>query len=167
MKKLKVDDAIIHVPEGVCRVAEIIDRDLSGTGKREYYVLVPVYEHGSKLYIPTDCGPEKFRPLPKKKEVKELIASIPKTRMSWIESDKDRQEHYTAILGRCEMPEMTKLVATLRKAKVKREKEGKKFHSSDERIAREAERIVFGVFSYVLGIDPEGMDAYIAKANGK
>ena len=69
MKNIEINDAVMHVPEGVCKVTEIIERDLSRYGIRQYYVLVPVYDRGTKIYIPTDAGSDKMKSLPEKDEV--------------------------------------------------------------------------------------------------
>ena len=37
----------------------------------------------------------------------------------------------------------------------------KKFHSADERVFKEAERILFGEFGFVLGIHPSEVPAFI------
>ena len=73
MKNIEINDAVMHVPEGVCKVTEIIERDLSRYGIRQYYVLVPVYDRGTKIYIPTDAGSDKMKSLPEKDEVLQTI----------------------------------------------------------------------------------------------
>jgi CarD family transcriptional regulator len=66
---IEVNEAVMHIPEGVCKVTGIIERDLSSLGTRQYYILVPVYNTGTKIYIPTDNGPAKMRELLTRDEV--------------------------------------------------------------------------------------------------
>ena len=138
MKNIGINDAVMHVPEGVCKVTEIIERDLSRYGIRQYYVLVPVYDRGTKIYIPTDAGSDKMKSLPEKDEVLQTIDNIPDCESVWIDNDKERMESFNKIISRCE------------------------FHSADERIFREAERILFGEFGYILDIEPSSVAGFIS-----
>ena len=54
MANFEINQAIIHIPEGVCRVTDLIERNISGIGARKYYVLTPVYDRGAKIYVPAD-----------------------------------------------------------------------------------------------------------------
>lgn len=166
MKNIEINDAVMHVPEGVCKVTEIIERDLSRYGIRRYYVLVPVYDRGTKIYIPTDAGNDKMKSLPEKEEVLQIIDEIPSCESVWIENDKERQESFNKILSRCDHREMMALLYTLRNKHAEKVRTGKKFHSADERIFREAERILFGEFGYILNIEPDNVAGFISDRLG-
>ena len=103
---IEVNEAVMHIPEGVCKVTGIIERDLSSLGTRQYYILVPVYNTGTKIYIPTDNGPAKMRELLTRDEVLELIDSIPECESVWVENDKERMAAFSSIVSRCDHHEM-------------------------------------------------------------
>ena len=75
MEKIEINDAVIHVPEGVCTVTSIIERDLASLGIRQYYVLEPVYDHKSKIFVPIEGNNTKVRELPNKEEVLSFVSS--------------------------------------------------------------------------------------------
>ena len=160
---IEVNEAVMHIPEGVCKVTGIIERDLSSLGVRQYYILVPVYNNGSKIYIPTDNGPAKMRELLTREEVLELIDSIPECESVWVENDKERMAAFSSIVSRCDHHEMLCLIRTLRNKHAEKLRTGKKFHSADERIYKEAERILFGEFGYVLNLKPSEVGPFIAE----
>ena len=161
MEKIEINDAVIHVPEGVCTVTSIIERDLASLGTRQYYVLEPVYDHKSKIFVPIEGNNTKVRELPNKEEVLSVIDEIPGSESVWVDNDKARLETFSSILSRCDHREMMKLVHTLKTKQTEKMRAGKKFHSADERIFREAERILFGEFGYVLGIAPAEVGDFI------
>ena len=107
---IEVNEAVMHIPEGVCKVTGIIERDLSSLGTRQYYILVPVYNTGTKIYIPTDNGPAKMRELLTRDEVLELIDSIPECESVWVENDKERMAAFSSIVSRCDHHEMLCLI---------------------------------------------------------
>ena len=166
MKNIGINDAVMHVPEGVCKVTEIIERDLSRYGIRQYYVLVPVYDRGTKIYIPTDAGSDKMKSLPEKDEVLQTIDNIPDCESVWIDNDKERMESFNKIISRCDYREMMALLHTLRNKHAEKVRTGKKFHSADERIFREAERILFSEFGYILDIEPSSVAGFISDRLG-
>jgi CarD family transcriptional regulator len=161
MEKIAINDAVVHVPEGVCTVTSIIERDLASLGIRQYYVLEPVYDRKSKIFVPIEGNGAKVRGLPDKEEVLSAIDEIPEAESVWIENDKARLESFSSILSRCDHREMMRLVHTLKTKQTEKMRTGKKFHSADERIFREAERILFGEFGYVLGIEPAEVGDFI------
>lgn len=163
MKNIEINDAVMHIPEGVCRITGIIERDLASLGIRQYYILVPVYDNGAKIYVPTDSGLSKIRTLLSRDEVEELIDSIPDCESVWIDNDKERLSAFSSIVSRCDHHEMLCLIRTLREKHAEKQRIGKKFHSADERISKEAERILFGEFAFVLNLTPAEVSSLIAE----
>ena len=166
MAKLEINEAVVHIPEGVCKVTELIERNISGVGTRKYYVLLPVYDRGAKIYVPADLETPKLRPLIDESDVLPLIDALPSAESVWEENDKKRQEYFSKILSRCDHREMICLLSTLRGKAIEKKKLGKKFHSSDERILRETQRLLYGEFGFVLGISPKEVPDFIAERLG-
>ncbi|MGX8728518.1 MAG: CarD family transcriptional regulator [Lachnospiraceae bacterium] len=161
MACFEINQAIIHIPEGVCRVTDLIERNISGIGSRKYYVLTPVYDRGAKIYVPADSENPKVLPIVGESEVFELIDSLPSAESVWVENDKKRQESFAKILSGCDRREMIRLLSTLRQKAIEKKKLGKKFHSSDERVLRETQRLLFGEFGFILGISPKEVPDFI------
>lgn len=167
MERLTMHETIIHIPEGVCTVEGTVERTFSTYGTKTYYVLVPVFDRNTKIYVPTDGDAKKLRTLLSKEEVTELIDSLPDCKNCWIENEKERQASFTQILSRFDREEMISLIRTLRDKRMEKTRIGKKFHSADEKVFREAERILFSEFGYVLGIQPGEVPDYIDERLGR
>jgi CarD family transcriptional regulator len=96
----KVNDVILYGTQGVCRIADIEEKSISGT-KREYFVLKPVRDQGSTIYAPTDNTHvlQKMRRLLTADEINQLIYSMPDEKTEWISNVNDRKEVYKQILA--------------------------------------------------------------------
>ena len=49
----QVNDVIIYGNQGVCKIAAIEEKSISGA-KREYFTLRPIKEQGPTIYAPTN-----------------------------------------------------------------------------------------------------------------
>lgn len=159
-----VGDIFVYGASGVCRLDDICVRDC-GTGKREYYVLQPVYDARSTVYIPTDS--EKLaahaRSLPSEKEVYDIIDTMPSAGFDWVQNDKERGERFRTMLEDGTRADVVSLISTLHNRRTELAGRGKKLRSSDEAIMQRAERLLYGEFAWVLGIDPSEVANFIRK----
>ena len=46
-----VQDTVLYGQSGVCRIADIAEKDVGG-GLRAYYVLQPVFEESATIFVP-------------------------------------------------------------------------------------------------------------------
>lgn len=161
---LNVGETLIYGSSGVCRVEDICVRDC-GSGKREYYVLQPVYDTRSTVYVPTDS--EKLishaKALLTRQEVYDMIDDMPEDSFEWIVNDKERGETFRNILEEGSRKDVVKLIRTLYLRKKELSERGKKLRSSDESIMQRAERLLYGEFAWVLGINPSEVTGFIAQ----
>ena len=159
-----VGDIFVYGASGVCRVDDICVRDC-GTGKHEYYVRQPVYDARSTVYIPTDS--EKLashaRSLLSENEVYEIIDAMPAKGFEWVQNDKERSEFFRNVLESGTRTDIVNLISTLHNRKTELAGHGKKLRSSDEAIMQRAERLLYGEFAWVLGIDPSAVVDFIKK----
>ncbi|MGN0628936.1 MAG: CarD family transcriptional regulator [Oscillospiraceae bacterium] len=161
---LNVGETLVYGSSGVCRVEDICVRDC-GSGKREYYVLQPVYDTRSTVYVPTDS--EKLvshaKALLTRQEVYDMIDDMPEDSFEWIVNDKERGETFRNILEEGSRKDVVKLIRTLYLRKKELSERGKKLRSSDESIMQRAERLLYGEFAWVLGINPSEVTGFIAQ----
>ena len=150
-----IGEIFVYGASGICRVQDICVRDC-GTGKREYYVLQPVYDERSTVYIPTDSEKlsSHMRSLLSEKEVYEIINAMPAKGFDWIQNDKERGERFLSLLECGIRSDIVNLISTLHRRKTELAERGKKLRSSDEIIMQRAERLLYGEFAWVLGIKP-------------
>ena len=159
----KVNDVIIYGTQGVCRIAGIEEKTLSGV-KKTYFILKPVNDSGSTIFAPTDNEHvlKKMRRLLSKTEINKLIDSMRDENVAWIGNDNERKEHYRRILTGGDHVELIKMIKAVYTHKKEREAEGKRLHMIDEQFFKNAEKILYTEFQYVLNLnDKDDLMKYI------
>lgn len=164
---LRVSDRILHDSEGVCEVVGITKREIRDTEK-EYYILKPIENESSTVYIPKDADFEKsnLKLLLNPEEVMNLIKKIPAIETRWIENASQRKMEFRRVLKEGTREELVALIKTLHSEKINREADGKKLFGSDEQIYNEARRSLNEEISYVMGVDIDDVDAFIGENLG-
>ena len=152
----------VYGASGVCRVEDICIRDY-GSGKKEYYILQPVYDLRSTLSVPVDAPAfaTHARELLTQDEVLDIIDSLPNVEAEWIRDDKERIETVRSLLEGGVRRDIAVLIRTLYLHKKELAVKGKKLRSSDETIMQRAEKLLYGEFAWVLGIDPKEVIDFI------
>jgi len=158
----KVNDTIMYGINGVCKIVEITEKDFMGT-KKEYYVLKPMNDKAATFFAPVN-NPKtegKMRRILSVEEIYQLIKSVSQERADWIQNENERKENYKRIISSGNHVELIKMIKTLYLHKQEREAEGKHLYLSDERFFKEAERILYDEFQYVLNINKEEILPFI------
>lgn len=158
--EFKIDDTVMYGNCDICKVEDIRNEKFSDE-EQLYYVLKPVYDERSTIYCPVDSEMIKLRHLLTREEVNELIASMPDTETEWIENDQERKQRFNDLLRNGDHRQLVKLLKTLYQNREMKQQEGKKFYAADERVMKEAEKIVHGEIAYVLDISLEEVVPYI------
>ena len=159
----QVDDVIIYGSQGVCKIAAIEEKSISGA-KRAYFVLRPVRDQGSTIYVPTD-NPlvlKKMRRLLTVDEIHALIDSMPDEKTVWIDNVNERKECYKNLLSGGDHAALIQMIKALYAHKKAREAAGKRLHVMDEHFFKDAEQILYNEFQYVLNLpDKDALMTYI------
>ncbi len=162
-RMFKVNDTIMYGTQGVCKIVEITEKDFMGA-KKEYYVLKPMNDKGATLFAPVNAkAGNKMRRILSKEEVQELIAKMPHEEASWIQGDNLRKETFKKIISNGDHLELIRMIKAIHFQREKREACGKHLYLSDERLLKEAERILCEEFQYVLNMDREELISFIIK----
>lgn len=91
---------MVYGNSGVCLVQDICSSPFDKTDTRTYYILKPVYGHGTALiYTPVDNDRVTMRPLLSSSEAQRLIERIPDIPALSVEVEKLRREMYRTVLG--------------------------------------------------------------------
>lgn len=159
--KFAVNDLVSYKTSGVCRISEIKECTFGGVCG-EYYILNPVYDGKSVIFVPVDSPlSDKMRKLLTKAEVDEIIDTMPQDAFDWIENDRERSEKIKEVTTSGDRARIARMIKTLwlrRKALAER---GKKLRITDEAALHSAEKILYDEFAYALGIAREDVPAYI------
>ena len=155
-------EVFIYGSVGVCRIGEICKRSC-GAEKREYYVLYPVYDDRSTLYIPTNSEAllSHLNPLLTKEAAEELIAFVPEETPDWILNDKERAEEFRRILESGDRKAILFMLHVLYKRKKELFACGKRLRSSDESLMQRAEKLLCDELAFVLGLSSPEVEKQI------
>jgi CarD family transcriptional regulator len=163
-----VNERIHYGGSGVCVIQEIATMRFGRTRER-YYVLKPVYQNASVIYVPVDNAQlvAKMRPVLSRDEVEALIKSVPEIPTVWEEDPQARKAAFDSLLRSNECRSLIVLIKTLNAHKERRQADGKSLHVSDETFLREAQRLLYDEFAGALDIQPAQVHAYIMDRIGQ
>ena len=150
----QVDDVIIYGSQGVCRITGMEEKRISGATKT-FFVLEPVQSGGATIYAPVDNEQvrKKMRRLLTRQEICDLIDGVSEGDSAWVENENERKDRYRKILAEGDRAELIHMIKAIYLHKKEREAEGKRLHMTDEHFFKEAERIVYNEFQYVLELE--------------
>lgn len=152
----QINDTVVYGVHGVCKIENITMKEFMGETK-EYYILKPVNDSTTTLYVPkhNEKLTDKIRKILSEQEVYHLIKTMPEKETLWFQNENERKEQYKKVIARGDHGELIGMIKAIYFQKQKREEEGKHLYISDERFLKEAERILYDEFQYVLNIKKE------------
>ena len=159
MNIYKEGDMVVYGTEGLCRVQEVTDMTFDGRTDR-YYVL----KRGESLtYVPVnnEKSVSKMRLVLTKDEITQLLDTMPLENDPWISNDRDRQAAFKEIILYGDIRDIILLARKLKYQQRDQEAQGKKLHLVDERVFKEAEKLISEELAYVLGIDRDKVIEYL------
>jgi len=158
----KENDTVLYGVEGVCIVTEITERQFRDQVMK-YYVLKPVYREGSTVFVPinNEALVSKMKRILSVEEIHQLIRNMPNEELIWIDNDNQRKEKYKEILRSGNRKDIIQLIRTIYLKQEELKKIGKKIHAADDGIFKEAEKILYEEFAYVLNIKKDEVVPFI------
>ncbi|MBO4324982.1 MAG: CarD family transcriptional regulator [Lachnospiraceae bacterium] len=159
----QVGDYVIHGSNGACKVEKIGPlTGMSGSGDREYYTLTTCYTK-STIYSPVDNPKVMIRPVLTRSEAEKLISGINKIKSLGEMEDKRREQEYRDAIrsGRCE--DLVRIIKTIDERRAKRQAQGKKTTSSDEKYFKMAEDGLLGELAISLDMSRTEAREYVLK----
>lgn len=156
------DDIVMYGTPGVCRISGIIEKDFGGD-PHPYYELRPVYDEKSTLFVPVENEmlTKKMHRVLSAEEIDTMLTEVPNQEPEWIADETARKQHYKEILRSGDRPALLNAIKSLWKHQQLCRRQGKKIHVCDERFFKDAERILYDEFAYVLRIDRDKVLRYI------
>ena len=163
-----VNERIHYGGSGVCVIQEIATMRFGRT-REKYYVLKPVYQNASVIYVPVENQQlvSKMRPVLSREEVDRLIEGIAEIPTAWEEDPQARKASFDALLRSNECRSLIVIIKTLHAQKQRRQADGKTLHVADETYLREAQRLLYDEFAGALEIQPTQVHAYIQSKLGQ
>lgn len=162
-----VGDYVVKVNDGVCRIEEIVQMDMfHNNQKKDYYLLVPVEQNTSKIYVSVNRAAEQLRKAIDGQEAIEIIDSIPNIEETWIQNDKEREMTYREAIQSCNLEKLVGIIKNMYHRRMRRVAQGKKNTAVDERYFKLAENHLYGELAFALGKDKSEMQQLIAERVG-
>ncbi len=158
----RTGDYVVYGIHGVCRVTgteeQTVDRK-----RVDYYILEPVDQQGARFFVPkhNQAAVAKLRPILKREELYALLCSDEVRQQTWISDENHRKQLYRELIVSSDRAALIRMVGALHRHKAEQAAAGRKFHLCDENFLRDAEKVLGGEFSIVLGIPPEQVEDYI------
>ena len=148
----EIGDYVIKANNGVCRVEDTLHPDLPNVDKnRLYYLLVPLDNKNSRLYVPIDTAENSLRRALSEEEAWEVIEKIPEVEAAWIANDKLREQTYKEAIHSCNPTALVSIIKNLYIRKKQRSEQGKKSTATDERYFKLAEDNLYAELAFALG----------------
>lgn len=149
-----VGDYVVKVNDGVCRVEEVTHLQMSGVSSDKlYYLLVPINNSGSRIFVPVEGRESELRFVVKKDRIDEIVSQIPNMDAEWIVNNKFREIKYKEVLHSGDIEQMLTYIKIILLKRREREIEGKKHTALDERYLKMMEDAVYAELAFSLGCD--------------
>ena len=158
----KIDEYVVHMTGGICQIKDITSLAISGADKdRKYYLLVPLANNSSKVYVPVD-NDTAMRKICSGDEAKMLIDSVSTIEELNIDNDKLREAKYKEVIKSCNLRELVSVLKNLHTRRVIRLKEGKKTTATDDKYLKIAGDNLCNELAFALGKEKDEVKRMIA-----
>ena len=78
----EIGDYVLNATNGICKISEIVELDMSGDKQlKSYFLLRPVEEENDRVYIPVDNADKRIRKVITQDEALAAFATVPKLPM--------------------------------------------------------------------------------------
>lgn len=159
-----IDDYVVKVNDGVCKVEEITHLEMSGVSNEKlYYVMVPIQNNGSRIFVPVDGKAEELRFVITPAEVEDIMKKVADMDAEWIVNNKFREQKYKEVLHEGNPECMVSYIKLMYRKRQEREAVGKKNTAVDERYLRFMEEAVYAEFAFALGCEKSEIKEKITK----
>ncbi len=163
------EQPVVYGKMGVCRVVDRQSLAFDGTAKEDYYILAPLRDPRSAVYVPCNNATlvARLRPLLTREEIDGLLARVPQAEILWIDDRNERAQRFRAVVAEGDRRQIVRLVRCLLAQKAERLATGKKFSAADEALLQECVRLVQEEFALALDMPAEDVGAYIEARCGE
>ena len=136
----EIGDYVLNATNGICKISEIVELDMSGDKQlKSYFLLRPVEEENDRVYIPVDNADKRIRKI-------EALA---------VNNEKERETRYKEAVRSCEPDSVISLLKCLHIRNEQRAQAGKKSTAVDERYGKMAEHNLNAELAFVLEKDKQ------------
>lgn len=146
----QINDYVLTVGEGICRITDITTMEVSGTEK-EYFVLTSVKDAKATSFIPKETAEKLMRHLMNPEEAMAVVEDIPNVEPIKVSSERFRYETYRSAFKTRNPKDLVSLMKHIQNRKKLRELKGKILSFTDETTFTQAFDLLSCELSYSLG----------------
>ena len=163
----EIGDYVVKANSGICKIEEMGRPDIPSISKDKlYFILVPIEETKTKLYVSIDKAEESLRKVITEKEAWEIINEIPTVKEAWITDDRQREQKYKAAIQSGDLKELISIIKNMYSRRQQRIAAGKKSTSVDEHFFKLAENYLYTELAFAIGEKKENMRDIIMQKLG-
>ena len=164
----KIGEVVSYSATGVCEIVDIREEKLTDT-MMQYYILKPIYQNASTVYVPVDNETlvSRMKYLLSKSQTQELIESFKFTDIVWIENDSERIGFWREILRSGDRKKIASLICTIHIRADYLATLGKQLRLIDAQILKDAKNVLHGEIATVLEIPIEEVETLINETTAK
>ncbi len=151
-------DTVSYRSEGVCKISDIRNENFSGgNGDTAYYILSPLNDPRSTLFIPVDNErlTAMMRPLLSAEEIVALCEELRHERMPWVEENRARSAAFREILSEGDRRKLIILLNTITERLEVQKADGKRPLGTDLNAAIRAVNLLYEEFSVTTDLSSE------------
>lgn len=151
-----IGDIVVYGAQGICKIDSIQPKQI-GKQVLDYYVLKPVYNENTAVFIPVnnDILTAKMQSVLDKHEAEELIKKAPGIDVIKTNDESKKREEYKSILSSNDHEKLISLIKTIRLERDIRRQNNKKLNINDEQTLRKAELLLYNEIAFVYGVEPD------------
>lgn len=148
---------VVYRAEGVCRISDIRVERFGALPDRTYYILTPLNDEKSTVFVPVDNGElvGMMRPLLSAEEISGLAEKLKGKTLEWIPNSRARSAYYRELLAGGNREDLIRLVNTLTAHEETTAASRKKTSSTEEYFLRTAIKMLYREFSVTAGLRAE------------
>ena len=153
---------VLYGKTGVCLVQEQKTVKV-GRESNTYYVLCPVSDGRSCVYVPCDNADlvARMRPLLTREEIDTLLSDADAERQPWLDDRNERAALYRTVSAEGDRRHLIRVICCLFRKKHERQELGKRLSTMDDAALQECMRLIDEEFSMVLNIPRSDVVNYI------
>ena len=129
-------DYVVYGIYSVCSITGTTEKEIGGNRLR-YYVLKPVFQQNSTVFIPVENRKltARLHRVLTRPELERLVDSMADQQPIWAENENERRALFQKILSEGDRIGMMRLAKTLYDRQQERLARGKRLHQSDEHLS--------------------------------
>lgn len=159
---VKIGDVVCHPNAGVCKVEDMVARDLPGMGTRDYYVLRPLYTTAATtVFTPVESDKIQLRVPMAREEVELVFARVPEETIPWELNDQRRHQQFSDILHSADAVQNIRMIVLLQQEEQRRKAMGKHLRAMDKKYLEETKRLLHQEVAYAMGLELPQVAPYI------